>query len=234
MKQVLITIMGAPGAGKGVQANLLSFKYGFFVIETSAVIERVIFSEPDDKVITEEGQSFSIKEERERWEKGELWHSLFVWHFVKKEIQKRVEEGRSIVFQGSPRTLQEAERFYPFVERLLGRENIFTFWLHITEQDSVFRNSHRRICELVRHPVLWLEDNKELRFCPLDGSSLIKRELDDPAVIKTRFEVYQNTTLPVLDWVKEHDYKVWEIDGRPSPSEVFSQIKGVLEQEEIR
>lgn len=232
-RQVLISIIGAPGSGKGVQAGLLSFKYGFVVEETSRIIEDVLFSPEAPETVREEGQVFQVEKEKEKFEKGELCDPIFVWHFVKERIRQDWDKGYNIVFQGSPRTLPEAERFYALGEELFSKENLFTFWLHIKVEDSIFRNSHRRICSLVRHPILWLEDNHDLRYCPLDGSELVKREIDNPEIITERFKIYQEETLPVLSWLQEKGYKVCEIDGRNTPSEVFAEIERVLKCEGI-
>ena len=101
--------------------------------------------------------------------------------------------------------------------------------ISLPAEASIFRNSHRRICQLMRHPVLWSEETEGLTLCPLDGSKLLKREgLDDPETIKTRLEEYKERTYPLVDYFKEEKVTINEIKGEQAVEEVFHDIlKGV-------
>jgi adenylate kinase family enzyme len=97
--------------------------------------------------------------------------------------------------------------------------------LDIKPEETLFRNSRRRICELMRHPILYSEENKNLEFCPLDGSRLLKREgLDDPKSILIRLEEYKNRTFPLIEYFKRENISVKILNGSLSPSEVFNNI----------
>ena len=86
---------------------------------------------------------------------------------------------------GSPRTLYEGKRIIPLLKKLYGTKNIKIILIKVSAEESIFRNSHRRICELMRHPILYTKETIKLTRCPLDGSKLIRRKgLDDPETIK--------------------------------------------------
>ena len=78
----------------------------------------------------------------------------------------------------------------------------------------------------MRHPIL--STKKEflnLKYCPLDGSKLIKRKgLDDPEVIRVRIKEYKERTYPLIDYLKKEGLKIIKIDGTPSPAVVFNKI----------
>ena len=144
---------------------------------------------------------------------------------IRDRIKELSKEKKGLVFAGSPRTLYEGKEVMPLLKKLYGRKNIKIILLHISAKETIFRNSHRRICQLMRHPILYSEETKKLKKCPLDGSKLLKRKgLDDPKVIKVRIKEYQERTLPLLDYFREENLKIKKINGSLPPADVFKNI----------
>ena len=130
---------------------------------------------------------------------------------------------------GSPRTVHEGKTVMPFLEKLYGKGNIKIILIQVSAKESIFRNSHRRICELMRHPILYSKETKKLKFCPLDGSKLIRRKgLDDPKTIRIRLKEYREKTLPLVKYLEERKLKVKKINGEGSVSKIFERILKVL------
>ncbi|MCD5396537.1 MAG: nucleoside monophosphate kinase [Candidatus Pacebacteria bacterium] len=228
-KSKVIIIIGPPGSGKGTQATLLADRLGLFYFETSRIIEpKIMGARPYDYVIIE-GRKYYLKEEKKKWESGELWSPPFVTYWVQEKIKELAEKEEGIVFAGSPRTLYEAERIMPLLNKLYGKKNIKIILFTLSAKTSIFRNSHRRICELLRHPILYNEETKNLTKCPLDGSKLIRRKkLDDPETIKIRIKEYKERTLPIIDYFKKKGYKVKKISAAPPPAVIFRKILNYL------
>ena len=225
MNREAIIIFGAPGAGKGTQAELLSDKMGFFYFETSKALERAFNPDNPVKEIEADGKKYIMAEEREMWKKGELLSPPFVTKLVIENINKIFEGGESIILAGSPRTVYEVERVVPALEKLYGKENIKVILIEITPETTIFRNSHRKICELMRHSILFNDETENLTLCPLDGSSLVKRkDLDDPETIKVRIKEYTERTLPMLDYFEKNGFKVNKINGEKYIAEVHEEI----------
>jgi adenylate kinase len=220
----VIILMGPPGAGKGIQAELLAEKLNLFHLETSKILEER-FREKTKGEILIEGEKYSFSKEKKIWEEGKLCSPPFVTYLIIEKIKELKKVGKNLVLSGSPRTLYEAERVIPVLEKLYGKKNIRCFFLEISPEETIFRNSHRRICELMRHPILYLKENEKLKRCPLDGSKLIKRgKLDKPETIKVRLKEYKERTLPVIDYFKKRKIKVDKINGSPPPAIVFKEI----------
>lgn len=222
-KKVLI-LFGPPGSGKGTQANLLSEYFDLYCLETAKIGEEKIKQAKKGKHITVKGKKYFFEEQKKKWEKGELWDSLFVAYLIKEKIKKLAQKKQGIVFQGSPRTVVEGKEITPVLKKLYGKPNIRVFHLDLKVGQSIWRNSHRRICELMRHPILYTKETEKLKFCPLDGSKLIKRALDKPEIIKKRFKIYEKETLPLVGFFKKQGFKVHSIDGEQSVSAVFHDI----------
>lgn len=223
----VIIVLGPPGSGKGTQAELLSEKLNLYYFETSKILEEK-FNIPASKkeaVIEIEGKKYFFKKEKELWEKGILCSPPFVTFLVTEKIKRLFKEGRSLVLSGSPRTLYEGERLIPFLKKLYGKDNIKVILLEQDAKISIFRNSHRRICELMRHPILYTKETAKLKYCPLDGSKLIKRKgLDDPETIKVRLKEYKERTFPLVKLFEKQNLKIKRINGEQTPAKVFKNI----------
>jgi len=220
-----IIVFGPPGAGKGTQANLLADKFNFYHLETSKLLEdKFSLIGTSSEVIEADNEKISLEEEKRKFQEGELCSPLFVAWLVQEKIKQLAKDGRGIIFSGSPRTLYEAERIAPLLKELYG-ESVIVFAIKLSAEASIFRNSHRKICSFMRHPILYSEETKNLTRCPLDGSELLKREgLDDPETIKNRLEVYKKQTFPVLEYLKNNGIEVKEINGEQAVEEVFNEI----------
>ena len=222
-KQVII-LFGPPGAGKGIQAELLSDKTGYYHFESSKIIEFHIKNDEPGKVYNIEGNSYKMTDEKIRWETGLLNSPPLVVFWMVEKIRELAKDGESIIFSGSPRTIYEAEKEVPVLKELYGLENIKFIYLNITAETTIFRNSHRRICELMRHSILFSPETEKLTKCPLDGSALVKRTLDDPTVIKKRLEVFKEQTFPVMEVVEKHGLHLNKLNGEQTVADVHKDV----------
>lgn len=229
MQKQVIILFGPPGAGKGTQAELLSDKLGYHHFESSKVIEACFQNESLDKVFEIEGKTYKIEDEKKKWGQGLLNSPPFVVFLMIEKIKELAENQKSIIFSGSPRSVYEAEREIPLLKDLYGKDNIKFILLEIKPETTIFRNSHRKICELMRHSILYNKETEKLTECPLDGSKLVKRKgLDDPETIKRRLEIFKNETFPVVESVENQGILAKKIDGEKSVADVFENVLEAL------
>ena len=235
MKQVVI-LFGPPGAGKGTQSELLAEKIGLYLFETSKILEKKfkkashLDKNSPERWVEFDGQKFDILKEEEIWKSGVLCSPPFVVYLVKKELKKLAEDGESLILSGSHRTIYEAEKIMPFLSDLYVKENIKIAMIEISAEITIFRNTHRKICELMRHSILFNEETEKLNLCPLDGSNLIRRkDIDDPEIIRVRLEQYKERTLPLFEYFKNNGFKVKKVNGEKSVAEVHQNILKFLE-----
>jgi len=225
MDKKVIIIFGAPGAGKGTQAELLSESLGFYHLESSKVLERCFKNENPEKTFSIDGKNYNVGEEIENWKKGILTSPPFVTFLMMKEFRKLAEQDESFILSGSPRTIYEVEKEIPALSEIYGKENIKVLLLEITAQTTIFRNSHRKICELMRHSILFNDETEKLTKCPLDGSDLVRRkDLDDPETIKVRIKEYEERTLPMVEYFEKNNIKVHKINGEQYVADVHKDI----------
>lgn len=231
MSKKVIIIFGAPGAGKGTQSDLLSEKMSLYLFETSKMLEREFRNaekmpaDSPERFEEVEGEKFDVLNEREIWKKGELCSPPWVTYLTIKTLKRLHDDGDNIILSGSPRTVYEAEREMPVLIQLYGKENIKIFMIEISAEITIFRNTHRKICELMRHSILFNDETKKLKLCPLDGSKLVKRkDLDDPETIKVRLEQYKERTMPLFEYFKKHGFDVHKINGERTVAKVHEDI----------
>ncbi|MBI1984742.1 MAG: nucleoside monophosphate kinase [Candidatus Wildermuthbacteria bacterium] len=231
-KVSVLILMGSPGAGKGTQAELLSDKLNLTYIETSKILEEKFWNAKEGEYMEAEGKKYFLLDEKKLWQTGMLNSPPFVTALMKEKIQNLFHQQKSLLLAGSPRTIHEGKEEMPLFENLYGKENIRIIEIKVSEKESLFRNSHRRLCSLMRHPILYSKETENLTLCPLDGSLLQKREgLDDPETIKVRFKEYRERTFPLIEYFKKGGFFFKEINGNQPVADVFSDILHVLQEQ---
>lgn len=225
-EQQVIILLGAPGAGKGTQAELLDEKLGSYYLETSKLIEANVMNATKGEYVKVGWKKYNLLDEKKLWQTGILCSPPFVSFLVKQKIKELSREGRSILMAGSPRTLIEGKDQVPFLKKIFGAGNIKIVLIDISPRETIWRNSRRRICELMRHPILSTQKQfLKLRNCPLDGSKLLRRKgLDDPTTIKVRLMEYKERTLPLIRYFKEQGLDVKKVNGEQSVEAVHKDI----------
>jgi len=224
-KPKVIILFGPPGAGKGTQAELLAEHFNFYYLETSKIIENNVMQARAGDFVKIGGKKYSLVHERKLWKSGILCSPPVVSHWVKEKIKELHREGKGIIMAGSPRTMFEAQDQVPFLKKIFGANNIRAVLIEISPKETIWRNSRRRICKLMRHPILYSKENSRLKNCPLDGSKLVRREgLDDPETIKVRLREYQERTFPIIEYMQKHKIKVKTVNGEQTVEKVFKDI----------
>ncbi|MCX8016031.1 MAG: nucleoside monophosphate kinase [Patescibacteria group bacterium] len=214
----ILIFYGPPGAGKDTQAKRVAFKSGAHIVSSSKLIEEKIFDPnlQNDPI---------IQRERKNYESGALCTPEWVTEIINNKVKELYQKNISLIFTGSPRTLYEAENEIPFWESIYNKENIFVIVINLTDESSIFRNSHRRICEKCGYPVIYSFETEMWQFCPMCGGKIVDRGiLDNPETIKVRLVEYRERTKPVIDYFINRGYSIIEIDGEPLPDVVTQNI----------
>lgn len=222
MRKIAVVIFGPPGSGKGMQADLVADAAGLIHIDTGKII-RSIFADPAEM------RDPVNRREKKINDAGILNTPSWVVGILKRRLRAVARTGYGIVFSGSPRTLYEAERIIPLLERLFGKGNVRFFILKVPFPTAARRNRVRLVCTTCRRPLLTAYyPVKNPKNCPVCAGVLERRADDDPAKFKTRTVQYLERTKPVLEYVRRRGYHLRSVDGTPAPYKVFRKIRAAL------
>lgn len=211
-----IILIGPPGSGKGTQANLLATKLGFYRFEMSKIIEKH-FAQADSNDLV-------IEEEKRKWLAGQLMSTWIIDKWALEALSEISKLDQGIVLEGWPRNLEEMEKIED-IEKYYGKENIDIVEISLSEQESVKRNTVRKICVENRHSIpLTLPEFKDVTKCPYCNSELQVRGLDKPDVIKERYQVYLRETEPMIGFLKNRGYEIKTVNGEQSIEDVLKDI----------
>lgn len=228
-KNKLVILIGSPGSGKGAQALLLSGQKKMIHLEASKLLEKKFLNISEDQIIDVEGEKYSLLEQKKLWSDGHLCEDGFVVFVVKEAVEKIKKGVELILLDGYPRTIRQAELAIPFLFSTYDTSDILIISLEVSEEESIKRNSKRRVCTLMRHSIIDHEETKNLTICPVDGSPLERRILDNEETIKIRLQEFKEMTAPVVDYFEEKGVFVARIDGSGSISDVYKRILIKLE-----
>lgn len=215
---------GPPGSGKGTQANLLATKLDLIHFDTGRFCENLVH-DPDRQ------KEKIVQRERKLFDSGILMTPSFVLREVSKKVKSIAKTGHGVVFSGSPRTVYEAEKLVPLLEKLYKKKNIFVFQLKMGESFSVKRNGNRILCSVCKVPLLTkYYPSKNPKHCPICAGPFYKRSLDKVETIKVRLRQYRERTEPILQILKKRGYKIHTLSAEPAPYKVFNEIYGQLKK----
>jgi adenylate kinase len=187
-----LVLLGAPGVGKGTQAELLHDRLGACHLSTGDVF-RAAASRKD--CVPSPAMATAL----EFMKRGALVPDETVWEMVRERVGCLRCCG-GFLLDGFPRTLAQAES----LSKLLQKENlplnaVINYELPIPE--IISRLSGRRTCtkcKAVFHVVN--QPPKKQGVCDHCGASLYQREDDRPESIKVRLEAYRKSTAPLIDF----------------------------------
>ncbi len=211
-----LILLGAPGAGKGTQAKMISEKYGIPQIATGDMLREAVVKG------TELG-----KKAKEYMDRGELVPDEIVIGIVRERLQQPDCE-KGFILDGFPRTLAQAEALDKMLEEL-GKKIDAVININVPEEEVVKRIAYRRTCRncgavyhLIYNPPK--EDNK----CDKCGAELYQRDDDKEETVRERFKVYREKTEPLIEYYKEKGI-LYEVDGTKDINDVFGEITKILE-----
>ena len=210
-----IVFLGAPGAGKGTQARILSEKFGIPQISTGDILRAAV----------KDGTELGSKA-KEFMDRGDLVPDEVICGVIVERIDSS-EALDGFLLDGFPRTLPQAEALEQALDPL-GRTLTAVLSIDVDDDEVVRRLSGRRVCERNGHPYhVDFDPPKNPGFCDQDGSPLIQRDDDREETIEHRLTVFHDQTEPLVDYYESQGL-LRRFDGSRSPDEVHAHIRATL------
>ncbi len=207
-----IILLGAPGAGKGTQAQYITEKYSIPQISTGDMLRAAV------KAGTPLG-----KQAKEVMDAGQLVSDDIIIGLVKERIEA-ADCVNGFLFDGFPRTLPQADAL-----KDAGVKIDAVVEIDVADEEIVKRMSGRRV-----HPGsgrtyhLIFNAPKVEGKDDVTGEELVQRVDDNEATVRDRLKVYHDQTAPLVDY-----YNSWgATDAATAPKHVY--VAGVGTVDEIR
>lgn len=182
-----IIFLGAPGAGKGTQAENVSARYGIPAVSTGAIIREAIKNQ------TELGLAA-----KEHTEAGKLAPDEVVIGIIKERLAKE-DCKNGFILDGFPRTVPQAQA----LDRM-GVEIDMVISIEVADEAIVERMAGRRVCPDCGGT--YHVDYKPAAdgvHCDTCGTALVVRKDDNPEVVRDRLKVYHEQTEPLKDFYEK-------------------------------
>ena len=209
-----LILFGAPGAGKGTQAQNIVSKFKLHQFSTGDLLRSEIKnkSEVGKKI----GQVI---------DKGDFVSDEIVNKLLKKFITNPSYRNK-IIFDGYPRSIAQAES----LEIMLNSDNQsinFIFFLKVSRETIEKRILGRITCEKCNKTLNVYLNKEEIEKHECGTTYLKKRNDDNQESIITRYEEYTKKTKPVLDFYSSKSY-FHEIDGSQKIQVITNKIEDIL------
>lgn len=204
-----VALLGPPGAGKGTVAKRIVERLGIVHLSTGDILR--------DEVArgTELG-----KAAKSTMDRGELVSDRLIVDMIRGRIE---EAERGFLLDGFPRTIAQAEA----LEEISPLDAVVS--IELPREDVVARLTARRVCvDCGRIYNLSFRPPSDPSTCDACGGKLIQRDDDREGVIRNRYDVYQKSTAPLLDFYERRGV-LRTVNGRAGTDTVFDRIMEILE-----
>ena len=207
-----LILLGAPGAGKGTQANFIKEKYGIPQISTGDMLRAAIKANSPLGVAA-----------KKIMDAGGLVSDDIIINLVKERI-KEADCAKGFLFDGFPRTLPQAEAM-----KQAGVAIDYVVDIDVADSEIVTRMSGRRV-HVASGRTYHVKFNppKVAGKDDVTGEELIQRADDTEETVKKRLQVYHEQTKPLWDY-----YSQWEKSAEKNAPHCV-RIAGVGSVDSIR
>ncbi|QFT86102.1 Adenylate kinase [Halomonas sp. THAF12] len=206
-----VILLGAPGAGKGTQAQFICERYGIPQISTGDMLRAAV----------KEGSELGLKVQ-EIMTTGGLVSDDIIIALVKERIAQP-DCVNGFLFDGFPRTIPQADAM-----KEAGVKLDHVLEIAVPDEEIVNRLAGRRV-----HPasgrVYHVDYNppKEEGKDDVTGEALIQRDDDSEATVRNRLSVYHEQTAPLVDY-----YQQWA-QQEPDAAPAYHRVEGVGSVDDI-
>jgi len=206
-----VIMMGAPGAGKGTQADRFARERGLPKISTGDMLREAIKA----------GEPVALKA-KERMDRGELADDATMIAIVRKRLQQPDAQA-GFVLDGFPRTVAQARA----LDEIMNERNngpLIVVDVMVPPEELVRRLAMRRICVACGTNA----DPKATDSCLKCGGRLEQRADDNQEVVRERLSVYARETQPVLEFYRERPtFRV--VNGAQPPERVSQELDTMID-----
>ena len=205
-----IVLLGAPGAGKGTQAQRLVEEFGVAHISTGDLLRAAV-----------KANSKLGRKAKSYMDAGQLVPDELVVDLVKERLDSD-DARRGFILDGFPRNTAQAVTLDSELASL-GCSLDAALLVDVPAAAIVERLSSRRTCRACGYTGTASDER-----CPRCGGEMYQRDDDRPETVQSRLDVYESQTAPLVDYYRGHGI-LKTVDGNRPVDEVYVDVKGTLD-----
>ena len=207
-----LILLGAPGAGKGTQAEMICDRLNIPTISTGNIIRAALKS----------GTEMGLKA-KSFMDAGQLVPDEVVIGIIRERLAED-DCKNGFVLDGFPRTIPQAEALDS-----MGIEIDKVIDIEVPDEKIVARMSGRRVCESCGTSYhLLYKIPKEEGKCNVSGGTLVQRKDDHPDTVLKRLTEYHNQTEPLKDYYEKQG-KLYIVEGQEEVADTTALTFKALE-----
>jgi adenylate kinase len=212
---VRIVFLGAPGSGKGTQAQLLMADTGIIQVSTGDLLREAV------KAGTDLG-----RRAKAAMDAGELVSDDIVLGIIRDRLS-RPDAGAGFVLDGFPRNLVQAEALKAVLAGI-GKPLDGVVLIDVPFEILMKRLTGRRTCSVTGKVLnIHFSSRAELDACGAAGGELVQRADDNEDTIGNRLRVYRDQTAPLVQYYRAAGL-LREVNGEGTTAEVAARLRTVL------
>jgi adenylate kinase len=214
--QLNVVLLGAPGSGKGTQAERISPAFALPHISTGNMLRAALAA----------GTPLGLEAKR-YMEAGELVPDEVVIGLIRERLAED-DARRGFLLDGFPRTLEQARALDAMLAEA-GRALTDVVLIDVPEDELVQRLSGRRMCRGCGkgyHTVF--DPPRKPDICDVCGGELYQRDDDNEETVRNRLQVYRRQTEPLVDYYSGRGVLETVAGGGRVPDDVFTDVQRVL------
>jgi len=206
-----IILLGAPGAGKGTQAEIICEKLSIPTISTGNILRAAM----------KEGTEMGLKA-KSFIEAGALVPDEVIIGIVKERLSAD-DCKNGFILDGVPRTIAQAKAIDE-----MGIKIDMALDIEVKDETIIERVGGRRVCGCGASYHIKYKPSKVEGICDACGAALTVRKDDEPQTVLDRLTTYHELTEPLKDFYREKGILV-EIGGEGSVEETTQLVLKALE-----
>jgi adenylate kinase len=211
---VNIILFGPPGAGKGTQAQQIVSKHNYFQLSTGDLLRSEVKNKTDLGKVIEEKIS-----------KGNFVSDEIVNKLLKTAISELKFRDR-MIFDGYPRTVEQSKNLDKILAEFNEKIDLIIS-LHVPREVVNKRIEGRVTCEKCNTTLNKFFNENEIKLHPCGAEHFIKRKDDNSETLMNRYDIYIETTKPVIDFLSNNQ-NFHQIDGTLKISEITNKIDAFI------
>jgi len=213
--RVVVVLLGAPGAGKGTQAQILSERLGFAHVATGDLFRAAVRHETPLGL-----------EAKGYMDRGELVPDAVTINMLLERLSEP-DATAGILLDGFPRNTAQAEVLDKALAEAGARVDLAPY-IEVPEADLGARLGGRWICRAQGHPYHELTKPPLVAgVCDVDGSELYQRTDDQPAIVQARLRQQLGALDEVVGYYRRHGV-LTTVDGRRGVEEVSQDLLAAI------